>query len=109
MIVYLNIDTVIRIIRKEDDAAAVLRKRFRLSKEQVEAILEIRLRQLAKIQEIKIRAEQEALEPEENEQLVARFLEINPDWHLIDERTLHPVEDHTDGTYAARLTQQTGV
>ena len=67
MIVYLNIDTVIRIIRKEDDAATVLRKRFRLSKEQVEAILEIRLRQLAKLEEIKIRAEQEALEAEEKE------------------------------------------
>ena len=67
MVVYLNIDTVIRIIRKEDDAATVLRKRFRLSKEQVEAILEIRLRQLAKLEEIKIRAEQEALEAEEKE------------------------------------------
>ena len=67
MAVYLNIDAVIRIIRKEDDAAAVLRKRFRLSEEQVEAILDIRLRQLAKLEEIKIRAEQEALELEKKE------------------------------------------
>ena len=67
MAVYLNIDAVIRIIRKEDDAAPVLRKRFRLSEEQVEAILDIRLRQLAKLEEIKIRAEQEGLESEKKE------------------------------------------
>ena len=54
MVVYLNLDKVIRIIRKEDNPAAVLRKRFRLSQEQVEAILELRLRQLARLAEIKI-------------------------------------------------------
>ncbi|MDP7049263.1 MAG: 16S rRNA (cytosine(967)-C(5))-methyltransferase RsmB [Verrucomicrobiota bacterium] len=50
-----------------------------------------------------------SIEPEENEQLIARFLDANLDWQLINERTLHPVEDHTDGAYAAQLTQQTGV
>jgi len=48
-----------------------------------------------------------SLEPEENEQLVARFLKANPEWQLAEERTLHPVEDHTDGAYAARLTRTT--
>ena len=48
-----------------------------------------------------------SIEPEENEQLVARFLEANPGWQLAAERSLHPVEDHTDGAYAARLTRQT--
>jgi len=47
-----------------------------------------------------------SIEPEENEQLVARFLESNPGWQLAAERSLHPVENHTDGAYAARLTQQ---
>jgi len=48
-----------------------------------------------------------SIEPAENEQLVARFLETKPDWQLINERTLHPVEDHTDGAYTARLKRQT--
>ena len=48
-----------------------------------------------------------SIEPEENEQLVARFLEVNPEWQLAAERSLHPVEDHTDGAYAARLTRRT--
>ena len=47
-----------------------------------------------------------SIEPEENEQLVARFLEAHTRWQLAAERSLHPVEDHTDGAYAARLTQQ---
>ena len=47
-----------------------------------------------------------SIEPEENEQIVARFLEVNPGWQLAAERSLHPVENHTDGAYAARLTQQ---
>ena len=47
-----------------------------------------------------------SIEPEENEQLVARFLEANPGWQLAAERSLHPVENHTDGAYAARLSRQ---
>jgi len=47
-----------------------------------------------------------SIEPEENEQLVARFLEANPSWQLAAERSLHPVENHTDGAYAARLTRK---
>jgi 16S rRNA (cytosine967-C5)-methyltransferase len=49
-----------------------------------------------------------SIEPEENNQLVARFLEANTGWALADERMLHPVEDHIDGAYAARLTRKTG-
>ena len=44
-----------------------------------------------------------SIEPEENEQIVKRFLEENTGWQLEAERALHPVEDHTDGAYAARL------
>ena len=47
-----------------------------------------------------------SIESEENEQLVARFLETHPGWGLASERSLHPVEDRTDGAYAARITRQ---
>ncbi|MCX7120339.1 MAG: DNA topoisomerase IV subunit A [Gammaproteobacteria bacterium] len=62
--VYLNIDEVIHIIRTQDDAKAALIKKYKLSDIQVDAILEIKLRQLAKLEEIKIREEQSALTAE---------------------------------------------
>ncbi|MBV1841060.1 MULTISPECIES: DNA topoisomerase IV subunit A [Photobacterium] len=65
---YLNIDEVIEIIRTEDDPKAVLMARFDLSAIQADAILEIKLRQLAKLEEIKIRGEQDELS-KEREQL----------------------------------------
>ena len=64
MVVYLNIDEVIKIIRNEDEPKKVLQKKFKLSSIQVDAILEIRLRQLAKLEEIKIKTEQEGLNKE---------------------------------------------
>ena len=67
MIVYLNIEEVIKIIRKEDEPKKVLQKKYKLSSVQVDAILEIRLRQLAKLEEEKIRVEQEELEGEKSE------------------------------------------
>ena len=64
MIAYLNIDEVIHIIRTEDEPKPVLMKRFELTGTQAEAILELKLRHLAKLEEMKIRGEQEALEEE---------------------------------------------
>ena len=61
LIAYLNIDEVIRIIRKEDEPKPVLMKKFRLSDIQAEAILNLRLRNLAKLEEMKIRGEQQEL------------------------------------------------
>ena len=58
---YLNIDEVIRIIREEDKPKPVLMKRFKLSDLQAEAILNLRLRNLAKLEEMKIRGEQDEL------------------------------------------------
>jgi len=66
MIAYLNIDEVIAIIRNNDDPKPVLMKRFSISDEQAEAILELKLRHLAQLEEMKIRGEQEALEQERN-------------------------------------------
>jgi len=67
LIVYLNLDEVIRIIRREDEPKPVLMKRFKLSDEQAEAILETKLRHLAKLEEMKIREEQKALSDERDE------------------------------------------
>lgn len=64
MIAYLNIDEVIAIIRTEEKPKQVLIKRFKLSDEQAEAILELKLRKLAKLEEIKIRGELEELSEE---------------------------------------------
>ncbi len=61
---YLNIDEVIEIIRTEDDPKAEFMSRFGLSEKQADAILEIKLRQLAKLEEIKIRGEQDELNKE---------------------------------------------
>jgi topoisomerase IV subunit A len=65
--VYLNLDEVIRIIRHEDEPRPVLMKRFKLSEIQVEAILETKLRHLAKLEEMKIREEQRELIDERDE------------------------------------------
>lgn len=64
LIAYLNIDEVIEIIRNFDNPKAELISRFTISERQADAILEIKLRQLAKLEEIKIRAEQDELATE---------------------------------------------
>ena len=64
LIAYLSIDAVIKIIRKEDDPKPVLMKRFKLSDIQAEAILNLRLRNLAKLEEMKIKGEQDELNEE---------------------------------------------
>lgn len=70
LVAFLNLDEVIRIIRSEDEPRPVLMKRFDLSEEQTDYILETRLRQLARLEEMKIRGEQAELE-KEREQLIA--------------------------------------
>lgn len=64
LVVFLNLDEVIHIIRTEDQPKAELIKRFSLSEEQADYILDTRLRQLARLEEMKIRGEQEELEKE---------------------------------------------
>ncbi len=66
LVAYLNIDEVIEIIRNYDEPKAELMSRFGLSETQAHAILEIKLRQLAKLEEIKIRAEQDELRKEQD-------------------------------------------
>ncbi len=64
LIAFLNIDEVIHIIRTEDKPKPVLMARFNLSDRQAEAILELKLRHLAKLEEVKIKAEQAELDDE---------------------------------------------
>ena len=64
MIAFLNIDEVIEIIRHEDDPKAELMAHFNLSDEQADAILNLRLRHLAKLEENQLKAEQDELEKE---------------------------------------------
>jgi topoisomerase-4 subunit A len=66
LIAYLNLDVVIRIVRTEDEPKPVLMKRFKLSDLQAEAILETKLRHLAKLEEMKIRGEQAELAGEKD-------------------------------------------
>jgi topoisomerase-4 subunit A len=70
LIVYLNLDEVIRIIRREDEPKPKLIARFKLSDDQAEMILETKLRHLAKLEEMKIREEQKEL-AEERDRLEA--------------------------------------
>ena len=64
LIAYLNIDEVIAIIRFEDNPKQVMIERFGITEIQAEAILELKLRHLAKLEEIKIKGEQAELEQE---------------------------------------------
>ena len=64
LIAYLNLDEVIRIIRREEEPKPVLMKKFKLTDVQAEAILNLRLRHLAKLEEMKIRGEQQELAEE---------------------------------------------
>jgi topoisomerase IV subunit A len=67
LIAYLNLDEVIRIIRKEEEPKPALMARFKLTEIQAEAILETKLRHLAKLEEMKIRGEQKELADERDE------------------------------------------
>ena len=67
LIVYLNLDRVIEIIRTEDDAKAVLMAEFKLTEVQVEAILNTRLRSLRKLEEMEIRREDAELKKEQKD------------------------------------------
>ena len=79
LIAYLNIDEVIRIIRTEDEPKPVLMERFGLTDTQAEAILNLRLRALRKLEEMEIRGEHERL-TEEREQLKALIGSTRRQW-----------------------------
>jgi topoisomerase-4 subunit A len=80
LIAYLNIDEVIAIIREEDDPKTALMSRFQITERQAEAILEIKLRHLAKLEEMKLRGELDEL-AQERDYLLAI---LNSDQRLRD-------------------------
>ena len=82
LIVYLNLDEVIRIIRNEDEAKPALIKRFKLNDSQADAILNTRLRQLRKLEEMEIRREDAALR-EEQKGLQALLEDPRKQWKKI--------------------------
>ncbi|WP_335341547.1 DNA topoisomerase IV subunit A [Sedimenticola selenatireducens] len=65
LIAFLNLDEVIRIIRTEDEPKAILMQRFDLTELQADYVLDTKLRQLARLEEMKIRAEQDELASEQ--------------------------------------------
>jgi topoisomerase-4 subunit A len=67
LVAYLNIDEVIRIVRHEDDPKAKLISRFKLTEVQADAILNLRLKSLSKLEEVEIRAEHDKLSKERRE------------------------------------------
>ncbi|MEE3215251.1 MAG: DNA gyrase subunit A, partial [Pseudomonadota bacterium] len=95
LIAYLNIDEVIRIIREEDEPKSALIEAFGLSDRQAEAILELRLRHLAKLEEMKIRTEQSELEAERKrlEKLLGSDEAMTD---LIEQELRQAAEEHGD-------------
>jgi topoisomerase IV subunit A len=95
LIAYLNLDEVIRIVRTEDQPKPVLIKRFKLTDEQAEAILETKLRHLARLEEMKIREEQKKLAEERDE--IDRILKSKARLtKLVREELLQDAEDYGD-------------
>jgi topoisomerase IV subunit A len=95
LIAYLNLDEVIRIVRREDEPKPVLIKRFKLSDIQAEAILETKLRHLARLEEMKIREEQKALAEERDE--LDRILKSKARLtKLVREELLQDAEEYGD-------------
>jgi topoisomerase IV subunit A len=95
LIAYLNLDEVIRIVRREDEPKPVLMKRFKLSESQAEAILETKLRHLARLEEMKIRDEQKKLSEERDE--IDRILKSKARLtKLVREELLQDAEEYGD-------------
>ncbi len=84
LVAYLNLDRVIEIIRTEDEPKAMMMAEFGLNEVQVEAILNMRLRALRKLEEIELRAERDALQ-EEREGLEAMLASEDAQWSRISD------------------------
>ena len=82
LIAYLNLDEVIRIIREEDEPKAELMATFKLTDAQAEAILNMRLRSLRKLEEMEIRREHDALKDEQAE-LLDLMGDVAKQWRVI--------------------------
>ncbi|RKP44902.1 DNA topoisomerase IV subunit A [Trinickia fusca] len=116
MIVFLNIDEVIRIIRESDEPKAALIAAFGLSERQADDILEIRLRQLARLEKIKIEKELEALREEKSKleellanessmkRLIIKEIEADAKQYGDERRTL--IQQEKRATFEARVVDE---
>ena len=95
LIAYLNIDEVIHIIRTEDEPKPVLMERFGLTGTQAEAILELKLRHLAKLEEMKIQGEKDELAAE-RKQIEAILASPKKLTRLIRDELLEDAEKYGD-------------
>jgi topoisomerase-4 subunit A len=101
LIAYLNIDEVIRIVRHEDDPKAKLIKRFKLTDVQAEAILNLRLKALSRLEEIEIRGEHDKLGKERKE-LKALLKSEDQQWDRIAEEVKATRETYAKKTELGR-------
>ena len=106
LIAYLNIDEVIAIIRREDEPKPVLMARFGLTDQQAEAILELKLRHLAKLEEMKLRGEQDAL-GQERERLLATLASREKLNETIKQELKQDAEKYGDARRSPIVVRQT--
>jgi topoisomerase-4 subunit A len=101
LIAYLNIDEVIRIVRFEDDPKAKLIARFKLTEVQAEAILNLRLKSLSKLEEVEIKAEHDKLSKERRE-LKALLKSEDAQWARITDEVRQIRESYSKKTDIGR-------
>jgi topoisomerase-4 subunit A len=101
LIAYLNIDEVIRIVRFEDEPKAKLVSRFKLTEVQAEAILNLRLRSLSRLEEIEIKAEHDKLSKERRE-LKSLLKSDEQQWERITEEVKATREAYSKKTELGR-------
>ena len=101
LIAYLNLDEVIRIVRFEDEPKAKLIKRFKLTEVQAEAILNLRLKSLSRLEEIEIKAEHDKLSKERRE-LKSLLKSEDQQWERITEEVKATREAYSKKTELGR-------
>lgn len=101
LIAYLNIDEVIKIVRFEDDPKAKLMSRFKLSEVQAEAILNLRLKSLSRLEEMEIRTEHDKLS-EEKRQLQKLLASDDLQWERISAEVKEVRERYSKSTALGR-------
>jgi len=105
LVAYLNLDEVIKIIRREDAPKPALIARFELSEAQADAILELKLRHLAKLEEIKIQSEQAQLS-DERKRLDALLKSKRRLKTLVRDELLADAEAHGDARRSPLVARQ---
>ncbi len=101
LVAYLNIDEVIRIVRFEDDPKAKLISKFKLTEVQADAILNLRLKSLSKLEEVEIKAEHDRLS-KERRQLKSLIKSDDEQWERITEEVKATREAYSKKTEVGR-------